>query len=170
MCHKYVTTGDIDNFIRIRKEDIKVEYRHTCIMQSSRWKSECHGYVTLHPSKAGIYCKELKILFDASFNNAEQLKTIFEVSFGKDSHKINCLVLLYKYWNYGFLIPLNLLACLKNMMKFKKHSISLMFTSVIRSSYSYNLKSTIFNRLFPVVPLIEYFDYNAFGREVFNDQ
>nr|KAF7406648.1 hypothetical protein H0235_014304 [Vespula pensylvanica] len=47
MCHKYVTTGDIDNFIRIRREDIKVEYRHTCIIQSSRWKSECHGYVTL---------------------------------------------------------------------------------------------------------------------------
>lgn len=47
MCHKYVTTEDIDNFIRIRRQDIKVEYRHTCIMQSSQWKSECHGYVTL---------------------------------------------------------------------------------------------------------------------------
>ncbi|KAL2751085.1 F-box only protein 22-like isoform X1 [Vespula maculifrons] len=267
-------------------QDIKVEYRRTCIMQSSQWKSECHGYVTLvanvfwleavndeirtrgpsciirsrrktnaplsfdsikkemigcsafkpifniffvaseeeespsqrchceylpfnfssvslnmcnsflikgkdlivgmfspkvfdvrisklifnkHSSKAGIYCKELKTLFDTSFYNAEQLKTIFEVSFGKDSHKINCLILFpYAKTSVWGGVVQKLSVC-SMMIKFKKHSISLMFTSDIRSSYSYNLKSIIFNRLFPEVPLIEYFDNNAFGREVFND-
>ncbi|KAL2711838.1 F-box only protein 22-like isoform X1 [Vespula squamosa] len=190
-----------------------------------------------HPSKAGIYCEELKTLFDTSFNNAEQLKTIFEVSFGKDSHKTSCLILLHKYWRYDFLIPLNLLTCLKNWfpyartsiwggvvqklsvcnmvynshvcknnvecvvisisgtemqtwplcldrwcdtekkiedkfkvfkdgVKFKKHSIGLMFTSDIRGSYLYNLESTIFKKFFPGVPLIEYFGNNAFGGEL----
>ncbi|KAL2711837.1 F-box only protein 22-like isoform X1 [Vespula squamosa] len=47
MCHKYMTMGYMNNFVRIRRENIKVEHRHTCIMQSSQWKSECHRYVTL---------------------------------------------------------------------------------------------------------------------------
>ncbi|KAL2711836.1 F-box only protein 22-like isoform X1 [Vespula squamosa] len=47
MCHKYMTMGYMNNFVRIRRENIKVENRHTCIMQSSQWKSECHRYVTL---------------------------------------------------------------------------------------------------------------------------
>lgn len=61
-----------------------------------------------HPWTMGIYCEELKALFDNSFNNAEKLKTAIEASFDNDSHNTSCWILLCKMF-YGTCIGVDLM-------------------------------------------------------------
>lgn len=56
-----------------------------------------------HISGKGMYCEELKCSFDDSFNNSDQLKTIFKPVFRKNLSTDNCLILLYKYNAYPIL-------------------------------------------------------------------
>ncbi|KAL2751087.1 F-box only protein 22-like isoform X1 [Vespula maculifrons] len=62
----------------------------------------------MHPWTMGIYCEELKTLFDNSLNNAEQLKTVIEASFDNDCHNTSCWILLCKIY-YGTSIGFDLL-------------------------------------------------------------
>lgn len=52
-----------------------------------------------HPWNKGIYCEELKCLFDDSFSNADRLKTIFEPIINDDFPTSGCIVFIYEIAN-----------------------------------------------------------------------
>ncbi|XP_043504534.1 uncharacterized protein LOC122525678 [Polistes fuscatus] len=48
-----------------------------------------------HPWHKGIYCEELKCLFDNSLSNADQLKTVFEPIINDDFPTSGCIIFIY---------------------------------------------------------------------------
>ncbi|KAI4498991.1 hypothetical protein M0802_005857 [Mischocyttarus mexicanus] len=68
-----------------------------------------------------LYCEELKRSFDQSFNDADQLKTLFNTVFNNSNPTKNCLILLYRTNSCS--IPENLIRSFTKWFPKEKASI-----------------------------------------------